>query len=548
MNFYNEIKNLTIDLVKTPSINNTKGEKVIAEKITRYIRNIGYFKKHPKYVWEVPLKNDRYGRKNVFALLRGENESSPATIILHGHIDTVGIEDFGELMPYAFDCVTLEEKFKLKELPLEVRKDLESGEYLFGRGSNDMKSGVASHLVVFKEMTRKVREFSGNILFMANPVEENQHTGIIESLGILKNLQKEEGLEYKVAINNDVVSPLYHGDENKYIYLGAVGKLLPCFYIVGKETHVGQCYEGLDPNFIAAELVKNINLNADLCDNYEGEYTLPPVALKLTDLKSTYNVQTPIASFLYFNYFNYNQPIEQIINILKNKAELSVKNVLLYMNEQYKKYCNKTGLSFSPITWKPRVITYEQLYQETKEKIGEKLDHRIKELTSDLLNKGKDTRDICLEIVKEVKILRKNPNPEVIIFFAPPYCPNNTLKEKIEEEKEIIKNVREVSKEISNQFDEKIKIRKFFPALSDSSYLKIDDSRDSLNTLINNFPEWNIVYPVPIKEIKDINIPAINFGAYGKDPHCWTERVHKQYSFSVLPKMTIRMIEKTLNM
>jgi arginine utilization protein RocB len=548
MDFYNDIKKLTIDLVKTPSINNTEGEKVIAEKIAAYIRSINYFKKHPESVWEVPLKNDRYGRKNVFALLRGENKNSPITIILHGHIDTVGVEDYGELMPYAFDCVELEKKLKLKELPHEARQDLESGEYLFGRGSNDMKSGVASHLVVLKEMTKKVKEFSGNILFMANPVEENQHTGIIESLKILKKLKAKEGLEYKVAINNDVVSPLYQGDKKKYIYLGAVGKLLPCFYIVGKETHVGQCYEGLDPNFIAAELIKLINLNTDLCDSYEGEFTLPPVALKLTDLKPSYNVQTPIASFLYFNYFNYNQPIDNIIDILKKKAELAVKNVLLYMNEQYKKYCSKTGLSFSAISWKPRVITYNQLYQETKEKVGDQIDHRIRELATELLNKGEDTRDICLKIVKEVKILGKNQNPEVIIFFSPPYCPNNTLKEKIEEEKEIIMNVKDVSEEVSHQFDEKIEIRKFFPALSDSSYLKIDDNDASLNTLVNNFPEWDIVYPVPIKDIKDTNIPAINFGAYGKDPHCWTERVHKRYSFSILPKMTIRMIEKTLNM
>lgn len=53
---------------------------------------------------------------NVFALLRGEKRPSNKTIILHGHMDTVGVEDFGSLSEFAFDSAKLEEK--LKELDL----------------------------------------------------------------------------------------------------------------------------------------------------------------------------------------------------------------------------------------------------------------------------------------------------------------------------------------------------------------------------------------------------------------------------------------------
>jgi len=140
MPFYQEVEKLTIDLVRTPSMNNTTGETVLAEKIASYLRNIEYFQKHPQYVWEVPLKDDRYGRKNVIAFLQGEKGSSSKTIILHGHIDTVGIEDFGKLKDYAFDPIVLAEKLKEVDLPPEVREDLESGEWMFGRGTNDMKS------------------------------------------------------------------------------------------------------------------------------------------------------------------------------------------------------------------------------------------------------------------------------------------------------------------------------------------------------------------------------------------------------------------------
>ncbi|MDD6769344.1 M20/M25/M40 family metallo-hydrolase, partial [Inconstantimicrobium porci] len=62
------------------------------------------------------------------------------------------------------------------------RNDLESNEWMVGRGSCDMKSGVAVFLVLLKELSNHVDELKGNILLSKNSVEENKHTGIIEAL------------------------------------------------------------------------------------------------------------------------------------------------------------------------------------------------------------------------------------------------------------------------------------------------------------------------------------------------------------------------------
>ncbi|WP_155241950.1 hypothetical protein [Clostridium pasteurianum] len=47
--------------------------------------------------------------------------------------------------------------------------------------------------------------------------------------------------------------------------------------------------------------------------------------------------------------------------------------------------------------------------------------------------------------------------------------------------------------------------------------------------------------------IKNLNIPAINYGCYGKDAHKWTERVYKPYSFDILPKLILSTVDKFLN-
>ncbi len=104
--------------------------------------------------------------------------------------------------------------------------------------------------------------------------------GFWSALSDFLHLAEEENLSYIAAINADYTSPRYEGDPHRYVYLGTVGKLLPAFFIVGKETHVGQAFEGFDPNLVAAELTRHLDYNPDFCDEMYGELTLPPVSLK----------------------------------------------------------------------------------------------------------------------------------------------------------------------------------------------------------------------------------------------------------------------------
>ncbi|MBD7910485.1 M20/M25/M40 family metallo-hydrolase [Clostridium cibarium] len=542
---YEEILDLTKKLVNIPSVNNTVGEKNIACFIEKYLRAIPYFKKYPTRVFLGKL-NDSLDRRNVFALIKGEGGISNNTIILHGHMDTVDVDDFGNIRSLAFNCEKLEEKLKELELQDEVESDLESEKWLFGRGACDMKSGVAVFLVIIKKLSELVEKIDGNILLSINPVEENSHTGIIKALDTFNELKEKEKLNYLFAINNDYICPLYPGDKTRYIYTGSVGKLLPCFYIQGKETHVGQCFEGFDASTIASELIRQINLNIDFCDVYEGEYTLPPSVLKIKDLKKQYNVQTAFESFVYFNYFVHNESISNIIRKLKKVSLRTFENVLALINENYKKYCNITGIGYEEINYKVQVMEYDELYEFAKDKYSGNLECMIDNLTDKFLENGEDVREISLKITKKLIEISDIKIPTIVIFFAAPYCPHNTLKKEIEEERELFDEISEIAKEFEIISGEEYKVMRFFPSLTDSSYLKVDDDYESIERLFRNFPEYMKLYNVPIELAKELNIPGINYGCFGKDAHKWTERVYKPYSFDVLPKLIMKTLERYL--
>lgn len=153
------------------------------------------------------------------------------------------------------------EAFGEQDLPSPAQEHLTSGEWLFGRGALDMKSGLASHLYLMRYYSMHPDQLEGNLVFVSECDEEDGSNGILSSLKTLKRWKKEQQFEYVAAINADFVSSLYEGDENRYVYKGTVGKLLPSFFITGHESHVGAAFEGWILNFLAAELTRQIEYN-----------------------------------------------------------------------------------------------------------------------------------------------------------------------------------------------------------------------------------------------------------------------------------------------
>lgn len=122
--FYEEVLFLTKKLVSIPSMNNTQGEREVAEHMAQWLRDLPYFSEHPDQLIVQPLKDDPWKRVNVIAIAFGTKSNSKETIILHGHCDTVGIGDYGSIQEYAFDCDALPEKIKAITNDPEVLADI----------------------------------------------------------------------------------------------------------------------------------------------------------------------------------------------------------------------------------------------------------------------------------------------------------------------------------------------------------------------------------------------------------------------------------------
>ena len=544
--FYEDALALTKQMVAIPSVNGTEGERVVAEFVEDWLRKLPYFTEHPDQLVVRPLKDDVLGRRNVLALACGEKRPSGRTVILHGHHDTVGIDDFGSLREYAFDCDALPEKIRQLTDDPDVLADIASGNWLFGRGAGDMKCGVAVCMLLLRYFIEHRDAFSGNLLFMTNPVEENQHTGVIEALDVLEELQASRGLQYRLALNTDSIPPLFPGDTVHTCFSGASGKILPCFYIIGKPTHVGQCFQGLSASMIAAELVRRIELNLEFVSSCGKEYTIPPTVLKLKDLKATYDVQTAVAAFVYFNLFLYDVEMDQVFAKLRRTAADAMAAVADFTDRQYQAYCQATGaMEYRPEPVPCRVMDYSELYRAAKA-ADAGIDAAIDRITADGLRENLDRRELTLQIVQELATRANIHTPTTILFLAPPYLPRNMMKADDPRDAEVTASVAETLARAGAEVGETIRLRPVNPYPTDCSYLRADDSDASLQMVVDNFPNMKAIYSVPVQQIKRVNIPAFVVAGSCKDAHKWTERLNLDYTFRKLPVVLLRILEKEL--
>lgn len=549
LNCRDDVLFLTNQLVNIESIVNTDGEREISQSLYTIISSYRYFRENPNFVVKQQTLNDDRERYNVVSFVKGTKSKSNKTVILMGHMDTVGVDDFNQLKDLACQPEELMKALKHEQLPSVVEEHLNSGDYLFGRGVLDMKSGVASHLYLLKYYSDHPGELEGNLVVVIECDEEDGSHGILSALPLLKSLRQEYQFEYVGAINSDFVAPRFEGDVNRYIYKGTVGKLLPSFFISGAETHVGACFEGLDPNFIAAELTRQINYNPELCNEAYGETTLPPVSLKQMDLKPSYTVQTALSAYVYFNFFIHSWSPKEVLDKLKVQAEIAFDNALDSFKQRYQLFCQISNQPYVEVPWASRVMSFEEMEECLIAEWGDRFVTEMNEFKDKLLlDESLDTRMFSVKVVEEAWKWMTDKSPAIIVFYSSLYSPRIEVTGKNALETNLITALEEAVSKVQPTYAYPILTRNFFPYISDMSFVALSDDDEGIKAVSNNNPGWGTKHYVNYQDIRDINVPVINIGSYGLDAHRQYERVELTYSFDVVPNLTNEVIKNLLEM
>ena len=517
-----EILDLTLRYLAVPCETGTARETAADAFFRDCLGAEPYFTVHPDHLGRAAIPGDALGRAVNWALVKG---SGPDTVVLIHHSDTVGTEDYGALADRARDPGALAEGLRGADLDPQARRDLESGEFLFGHGAADMRSGGAIQMVLLRRFSRAPRR--GNLLLLALPDEENLSAGMRHAPALLDQLRLRFGLDWHLMVNAE---PHQRRDPGVGLFSeGSVGKTLPFVHARGVLAHAGQVFGGLNPVNLVSEVARRLELNTDLCDARDGEVTPPPTCLFLKDSKDRYDVSLPRSAFACFNVMTLGRTPEEILGYLERQCREAAERVLGDMAAQHGRYLRLRGAPAASLPWSVRVIRFEQLEGAPDARMAEDLRSGRRgmiQATWDLVEAALDRAGI--------------PGPALVLGFVPPFYPcvtnaafGDAGHRAMGLTDHLIRHAAARGQAYARE--------PFYTGICDLSYSSIQGGLE--RGLVPNMPLHGPAYEIPFALIRANGMPCINIGPWGKDFHRLTERVRREDVVDITPGLMREAIE-----
>lgn len=529
------VRSIMEDLVAVQSDTGTAMEENAAKRIAAYLEADPYFSAHPEQ-WGLADTHDFLGRSVVWALKRGR---SGKTLILTGHYDAVEIDCYGELKPFSLRPEALREEILRRQLGDEtLRRELASGDWLPGRGTADMKGGLAVGL--YKLLTLPEDAETG-ILFVAVPDEENASAGMRGAVGVLLDVKRRFALDYAAALILEPQLPL--AGKEFMVYTGSIGKLLPMIVAKGKLAHCGEPLKGLNAAHLIAEIAARIDMNTDLVTEDLGLAAAPPAVQLMRDLKTTYDVSLPALAALCVNLlFLGENTTAGTMKKLRAICEEAVSAVM----EKYEAACRfamRRDLlpASEKLRVRPRVLSLAELERMATEH-GDGFP-AWKTAQESALRQAVESGELTLQsasvrYVQQVIEVSGCDEPMVVIGIAPPYYPAVCNAYLPDDGGRIVEKIRSV---VENEYHMALSVVPYFTGIGDGSYLGCT-APGAQRALLADLTLPASIYDVPFEAASRLNAPVFYLGPRCRAIHQWSERVYLPDLEKTVPDIIDRIL------
>lgn len=555
-------------LVAIPSVSNTQEEKAAAEYLAGSLAEQAYFKKNPQLCGQFPLEGDMLGRSAVYGLVKGGGRR---TIALTGHYDVVDTEEYGNFKRYAYDveawsrAAGAEREALLGRLTPQARADFESGEWLFGRGVNDMKGGLAVGLALtewFGDQTSEGKGLPGNILFLSVPDEEAYSAGMRGAIPLLVNLSEEQGLEYTCLLD---LEPCFDRGGKQQVYIGSVGKMLPAVLVQGAKAHVVEAFDGLNAVGVLAQLFMETELAPEFAETYQGEICPPPTWFNLRDRKEGYDVSVPLRAGGYMSVLGFEKTAEGLMERLKDLGQEAFEKYLERMERQRKELgiageAERPGTAVAPgEAEKPgtavscggvppySVMEYRELAEYCAEKYGREAlsdwQKRQQREAAEMVRAGTwSYPQATLELMDRLLTWSGITVPVMVLAYAPPYYPA-FHSDRLEGCEINGSQIFDMLAGVAAEFGLQLEKGNYFGGISDLSYCGAGGGR-GLDCYASDAPLWGGLYSMDLEAMARFWAPSLLFGPVGRDAHQMGERVKTRSLLEEVPAVLRKFIEQ----
>ena len=465
------------------------------------------------------------GRPIVWAMVRGR---SPRTLLVLGHYDTVGFDEFSIFGSARGNEIALDPAALRERLVTEgaarahgemLTRDVEEewrrpGTWMFGRGALDMKSGLAAGIAALSDLQDGADTLPGNVMFLATPDEENQSAGMRTALGRLFDHQIDRGTDFVGVLNLDYT-------DAPVAFRGALGKSRVALWVLGTPAHAGRPFEAVDATQIAATIVLQATLSPNLIERCGELAGPPPVTLRLRDLKPRYDVQTAVEASVELNVLTFGRKPAEILERVRTLAHGAAADV---MKRRDALRGESTAAERSRVPSPAPVV-------KTLEELEEGVSFSVDEVLSSLSVAVAGERDVARSMLSRLRDLATRARltgPSIVLYELPPHYPAVAPREG---------PLSRAAAEILTR--EGVEIRPYYPFVTDASLLA-----DPLA------PQFNVGAAIPAlkggKRPAGLEPDIVTLGPWGRGAHGPFERVNAPYAFEKLPRLIAAVARASL--
>ncbi|PST30052.1 M20/M25/M40 family metallo-hydrolase [Enterocloster lavalensis] len=576
------------ELVAIPSISNTKEESLAADYLAKSLAEQDYFRANPGLCGQFPIEGDQLGRTVAYGLVRGNGRR---TVILTGHYDVVDTEEYGEFRKYAYDVEAWknasgpELEGLLEMLTPEARADFCSSEWLFGRGVNDMKGGLAVGLAVtgwFGGRVLEGRGLEGNILFLSVPDEEAYSAGMRGAVPLFVDLARRYDLDYACLLD---LEPCFDEGGGQQVFIGSVGKMLPAVLVQGAKAHVVEAFKGLNAVGVLARLFLETELAPEFAEVCEGELCPPPTWFNLRDRKEGYDVSVPLRAGGYMSVLGFQKTAETLMERLVELGRKAFSEYLARMEGQRRTleemqgggedgaeaaedcgsgmdgrggHCGSAAYGVEIPGGRPSgvpcetvppysVLEYRELADYCVGKYGSEAfaDWRREQQreAGEMIRAGRwSYPQATLELMDRLLTWSKITAPVMVLSYAPPYYPayhSDHLPGRAGAGSALF----DLLARAAAGYGVRLEKGNYFCGISDLSYCGSGEG-PGLEGYAANSPMWGGLYSMDSEAMKQFCAPALLFGPVGRDAHQMGERVKAASLLEEVPSVLIKFIEQ----
>jgi arginine utilization protein RocB len=279
-------------------------------------------------------------------------------------------------------------------------------------------------------------------------------------------------------------------------------------------------------------------------DQVAGETPPPPVCLQQIDLKSGYDVTTPRAAWCLYNVLTHGLSPVRVIEHLRREVQQALDAAVGQMQRAAAHYSAIAGRLVTTPKWQPQTLTFAELKQQAVQHSGSAVEQLLLELNAQLrVDKKLTLPQLSLSITNLLWSLSGLTGPAAVIGLAGLYYPPILLQDTSSRHLRVKETVARQAALITQTKGCSIRLRPFFPGISDMSFMGNAGSAEDIAAITNNTPSWGSRIQFDFSVGQKLDLPTINIGPWGRDYHQRTERVNMPYSFDVVPELIWRVVD-----